>query len=121
MDGVTKLGIFRQQLKTREAALSEAGDLHQFLRDIDDFQAWLARTVTEIASEDLPESLAEAEKMLNKHAAIKEEIDGYEENYAKMKETGERICADQTDTQYVFLKQVRRAPKMWKLSVPIHY
>ncbi|XP_071833448.1 spectrin beta chain, non-erythrocytic 1-like isoform X4 [Apostichopus japonicus] len=95
----------KELLKTREAALSEAGDLHQFLRDIDDFQAWLARTVTEIASEDLPESLAEAEKMLNKHAAIKEEIDGYEENYAKMKETGERICADQTDTQYVFLKQ----------------
>lgn len=95
----------KELLKTREAALSEAGDLHQFLRDIDDFQAWLAKTVTEIASEELPESLAEAEKMLNKHAAIKEEIDGYEENYAKMKETGDRICADQTDTQYVFLKQ----------------
>ena len=96
------------QLKSREAALSEAGDLHQFLRDLDDFQAWLSRTMTTVASEETPESLAEAEKYLNRHAAIKDEIDGYEEKYAKMKENGERITEGQTDTQYMFLKQVRK-------------
>ena len=97
---------FPQQLKTREAALNEAGDLQQFLRDLDEFQAWLSKTMTAVASEDIPESLKEAEKLLNKHAAIKDEIDGYEENYGKMKEQGDRITEGQTDTQYMFLKQV---------------
>ncbi|XP_071480653.1 spectrin beta chain, non-erythrocytic 1-like [Diadema antillarum] len=95
----------KELLKSREAALSEAGDLHQFLRDLDDFQAWLSKTMTTVASEETPESLAEAEKFLNRHAAIKDEIDGYEEKYAKMKENGERITEGQTDTQYMFLKQ----------------
>ncbi|XP_038072907.1 spectrin beta chain, non-erythrocytic 1-like isoform X2 [Patiria miniata] len=95
----------KELLKTREAALAEAGDLQQFLRDLDDFQAWLSKTMTAVASEDIPESLKEAEKLLNKHAAIKDEIDGYEENYAKMKEQGDRITEGQTDTQYMFLKQ----------------
>ncbi|XP_030854304.1 spectrin beta chain, non-erythrocytic 1 isoform X1 [Strongylocentrotus purpuratus] len=95
----------KELLKSREAALAEAGDLHQFLRDLDDFQAWLSTTMTTVASEETPESLAEAEKYLNKHAAIKDEIDGYEDKYAKMKENGERITEGQTDTQYMFLRQ----------------
>ncbi|XP_033634187.1 spectrin beta chain-like [Asterias rubens] len=95
----------KELLKTREAALNEAGDLQQFLRDLDEFQAWLSKTMTAVASEDIPESLKEAEKLLNKHAAIKDEIDGYEENYGKMKEQGDRITEGQTDTQYMFLKQ----------------
>ncbi|XP_022091369.1 spectrin beta chain, non-erythrocytic 1-like [Acanthaster planci] len=95
----------KELLKTREAALSEAGDLQEFLRDLDDFQTWLSKTMTAVASEDIPESLKEAEKLLNKHAAIKDEIDSYEENYAKMKEQGDRITEGQTDTQYMFLKQ----------------
>ena len=93
------------QLKMREEALAEAGDLQEFLRDLDEFQAWLSRTMTTVASEDIPESLKEAEKLLNKHAAIKEEIDGYEEKYAKMKDEGERITEGQSDTQYMFLQQ----------------
>ena len=93
-------------MKLREAALAEAGDLQEFLRDLDEFQAWLSKTMTTVASEDIPESLKEAEQLLNKHAAIKEEIDGYEEKYAKLKEEGDRITEGQTDTQYMFLKQV---------------
>ncbi|XP_071963526.1 spectrin beta chain-like isoform X2 [Antedon mediterranea] len=92
-------------LKERESALADAGDLHQFLGDLDEFQVWLTKTQTAIASEDIPNSLKEAEKSLNKHAAIKDEIDGYEDKYAQLKETGERVTEGQTDAQYVFLKQ----------------
>uniref|UniRef100_T1IQM9 Spectrin beta chain n=1 Tax=Strigamia maritima TaxID=126957 RepID=T1IQM9_STRMM len=100
-----------QLLKDRDAKLEEAGDLHRFLRDLDHFQAWLTKTQTDIASEDIPSSLAEAEKLLNQHQAIKEEIDNYTEDYNKMMEYGERITQDQTDPQYMFLRERLRALK----------
>lgn len=97
-----------QMLKERDAKLEEAGDLHRFLRDLDHFQAWLTKTQTDVASEDTPTSLAEAEKLLSQHASIREEIDNYTEDYAKMMEYGERITAEpgtQDDPQYMFLRE----------------
>ncbi|VDN31406.1 unnamed protein product [Cylicostephanus goldi] len=58
-----------------------------------------------VASEDEPQSLAEAEQLLNQHAAIREEIDGYAEDYKKMRAMGDRVTQDQTDPQYMFLRQ----------------
>lgn len=55
-----------------------------------------------VASEDEPQSLAEAEQLLNQHAAIREEIDGYAEDYKKMRAMGDRVTQDQTDPQCVF-------------------
>ena len=46
-----------------------------------------------MASEDTPASLAEAEKLLNQHQSIREEIDNYTDDYIKMMEYGERITA----------------------------
>ncbi|XP_078674529.1 spectrin beta chain, non-erythrocytic 1-like isoform X28 [Branchiostoma floridae x Branchiostoma belcheri] len=92
-------------LKKRDEALGESGNLQRFLQDLDNFQAWLTQTQTAIASEDIPNNLAEAEKLMTQHAAIKEEIDGYEEDYAKMKEMGEKVTNGQTDAQYMFLRQ----------------
>ena len=59
-----------QMLKERDAKLEEAGDLHRFLRDLDHFQTWLTKTQTDVASEDIPASLAEAEKLLSQHQGI---------------------------------------------------
>ncbi len=64
--------------------------------------------VFKVASEDEPQSLAEAEQLLNQHAAIREEIDGYAEDYNKMRAMGDRVTQDQTDPQYMFLRQVSR-------------
>lgn len=89
---------FVPQLKERDAKLEEAGDLHRFLRDLDHFQAWLTKTQTDIANEDIPTSLAEAEKLLSQHQNIKDEIDNYVEDYEKMMEYGERIFAVSTST-----------------------
>lgn len=50
--------------------------------------------------------LQEAEKLLQEHQAYKEEIDAYADDYAKLRETGEQITVDQTDPQYIFLRQV---------------
>ncbi|PSN56235.1 Spectrin beta chain [Blattella germanica] len=103
-----------QMLKERDSKLEEAGDLHRFLRDLDHFQAWLTKTQTDVASEDTPASLAEAEKLLNQHQSIREEIDNYTDDYTKMMEYGERITAEpstQDDPQYMFLRERLKALK----------
>ncbi|XP_031193643.1 spectrin beta chain, non-erythrocytic 1 isoform X4 [Mastomys coucha] len=109
-------------LKNREASLGEASKLQQFLRDLDDFQSWLSRTQTAIASEDMPNTLMEAEKLLTQHENIKNEIDNYEEDYQKMRDMGEMVTQGQTDAQYMFLRQRLQAldtgwnelHKMWE-------
>ncbi|KAL0280603.1 UNVERIFIED_CONTAM: hypothetical protein PYX00_001846 [Menopon gallinae] len=103
-----------QMLKERDAKLEEAGDLHRFLRDLDHFQSWLKKIQTDVASEDIPSSLADAEKLLNQHQSIREEIDNYRQDYARMMEYGERITAEpstQDDPQYMFLRERLKALK----------
>ena len=63
--------------KEHVAKLEEAGDLNRFLKDLDYFQAWLSKTKSDIANEDSPASLAEAEKFLSTHQQIREKIDSY--------------------------------------------
>ncbi|KAM3717265.1 Spectrin beta chain [Dirofilaria immitis] len=97
--------VLNRRVREHEAKLDEAGDLQRFLRDLDHFQAWLTATQRQVASEDEPQSLADAEQLLNQHAAIREEIDGYAEDYVKMRAMGDRVTQDQTDPQYMFLRQ----------------
>uniref|UniRef100_A0A3Q3N0T5 Spectrin beta chain n=1 Tax=Mastacembelus armatus TaxID=205130 RepID=A0A3Q3N0T5_9TELE len=109
-------------MKNREESLGEASKLQQFLRDLDDFQSWLSRTQTVIASEDMPNTMAEAEKLLAQHEGIKNEIRNYEEDYQKMRDMGEMVTQGQTDAQYMFLRQRLQAldtgwnelHKMWE-------
>uniref|UniRef100_A0A8C4HSR4 Spectrin beta chain n=1 Tax=Dicentrarchus labrax TaxID=13489 RepID=A0A8C4HSR4_DICLA len=110
------------EMKNREESLGEASKLQQFLREVDDFQSWLSRTQTAIASEDMPNTLAEAEKLLAQHEGIKNEIRNYEEDYQKMRDMGEMVTQGQTDAQYMFLRQRLQAldtgwnelHKMWE-------
>ncbi|KAK6300195.1 hypothetical protein J4Q44_G00282930 [Coregonus suidteri] len=109
-------------LRNREESLGEASKLQQFLRELDDFQSWLSRTQTAIASEETPNTLAEAEKLLAQHEGIKNEIRNYEEDYQKMRDMGEMVTQGQTDAQYMFLRQRLQAldtgwnelHKMWE-------
>ncbi|XP_050537659.1 spectrin beta chain isoform X3 [Daktulosphaira vitifoliae] len=114
-----------QMLKERDSKLEEAGDIHRFLRDLDHFQVWLTKTQTDVASEDIPSSLSEAEKLLSQHQAIREEIDNYTADYIQMMDYGEKVTAEpgsQDDPQYMFLRERLKAlrdgwqelHKMWE-------
>nr|XP_057942146.1 spectrin family protein isoform X2 [Doryrhamphus excisus] len=92
-------------MKRREESLGEASKLQGFLRDLDDFQSWLSRTQTAVASEDSPTSLPEAESLLAQHENIKNEVDNYKEDYEKMRVVGEEVTQGQTDVQHMFLAQ----------------
>lgn len=91
--------------KARDAKLEEAGDLHRFLRDLDHFQRWLSETQKNIASEDIPGSLQEAEQMLSKHKQIEEEVDSYTDDHRKMMEYGQKLTANTSDPQYLLMRE----------------
>ncbi|XP_043916434.1 spectrin beta chain, non-erythrocytic 1-like isoform X2 [Protopterus annectens] len=95
----------KDTMKKREESLGEASKLQGFLRDLDDFQSWLSRTQTAIASEDVPTTLPEAEKLLKQHENIKNEIDHYMGDYRRMRDVGEEVTLGQTDVQHMFLNQ----------------
>jgi len=97
----------KEILRRREESMGEAAELQKFLRDLDHFSAWLTRTQTLVASEDIPNTLNEAEQLLNQHQTIKEEIDRYGPDYAQMKDYGHRVIrdADTSDPQYIFLRE----------------
>ncbi|KAK1875876.1 Spectrin beta chain non-erythrocytic 1 [Dissostichus eleginoides] len=63
------------------------------------------RLPTLIASEDMPNTLAEAEKLMAQHEGIKNEVQNYEEDYQKMRDMGELVTQGQTDAQHMFLRQ----------------
>uniref|UniRef100_G3QAQ6 Spectrin beta chain n=1 Tax=Gasterosteus aculeatus aculeatus TaxID=481459 RepID=G3QAQ6_GASAC len=92
-------------MKRREESLGEASKLQGFLRDLNDFQSWLSRTQTAVASEDIPTSVPEAESLLAQHESIKNEVDNYKEDYEKMRAVGEEVTQGQTDAQHMFLAQ----------------
>ncbi|XP_062617854.1 spectrin beta chain-like isoform X4 [Saccostrea cucullata] len=95
----------KDMLRERDEKLGEAGELQRFLGNLDHFQQWLSRTQTTVASEDIPNSLADAEKLLNQHQQLKDEIEAYSPEHAKMKEFGEKVTEGQEDPQYMFLRQ----------------
>ncbi|RNA19157.1 spectrin beta chain-like isoform X1, partial [Brachionus plicatilis] len=97
----------KQLLEKREESMGEAAHLHSFLRELDHFSVWLTRTQTAVASSEQPQSLSDAEQMLNQHQSTKEEIDRYAPDYARLKDYGDQICAsaDVTDPQYLFLRE----------------
>lgn len=94
------------QLRVRDERLGEASELQHFLAKLDHFQQWLTRTQTTVAAEDFPNDLAEAERLLNQHEQVKEEMDGYKPEYEQLMEYGQKVVEGQDDVQYMFLREV---------------
>ncbi|KAM9251693.1 spectrin beta chain, non-erythrocytic 2 [Cariama cristata] len=94
-----------RSLRRREESLGEASKLQGFLRDLAAFQAWLSRTQTAVASEDVPATLAEAERLLSQHESIRKEIAHYGDDYRNTRAVGREVTRGQTDAQHVFLHQ----------------
>ncbi|XP_078515642.1 spectrin beta chain, erythrocytic [Lissotriton helveticus] len=112
----------QRTLQNQEASLGEASKLHKFLQDLDDLQAWLFKAQKDIASDDIPNTLTEAEQLLQKHHLIKEDIKEHEDNYNNVMEMGNKVTYGQTDPQYQQLGQRLKGMdtgwkdliKMWK-------
>ncbi|KAI1229611.1 Spectrin beta chain, partial [Lamprotornis superbus] len=95
----------KRALQGCEDTLTIAGRLQQFIQDLDNFLGWLVKTQAAVSSEEVPDSLAEAERLLNVHVALKEEINGYEEDYAKIQAASELLALEEMDVPYLSLQQ----------------
>ena len=49
------------------------------------------------------------EKLLNQHQQLRDEIDTYAPEYAKIKDFGDKVTEGEEDAQYMFLRQVGNA------------
>ncbi|KAL3307958.1 Spectrin beta chain, non-erythrocytic 1, partial [Cichlidogyrus casuarinus] len=92
-------------LKERDDRLNDSSELQHFLQDLDHFQSWQSKTQTLIASEDIPQSLQEAEKFSQEHQLLKTEIKNYEADFKRLMDYGGHVTEGQTDAQYMFLHQ----------------
>uniref|UniRef100_A0A2K6AQJ2 Spectrin beta chain n=1 Tax=Macaca nemestrina TaxID=9545 RepID=A0A2K6AQJ2_MACNE len=76
-------------------AVAAAGRLQRFLHDLDAFLDWLVRAQEAAGGSEgpLPNSLEEADALLARHAALKEEVDQREEDYARIVAASEALLA----------------------------
>jgi spectrin beta len=108
---------FTDILRVREESMGEAAELQKFLRDLDHFSLWLTKTQKQVATDDTPLTLSDAEHLLNQHQNIKEEIDRYAPDYAQMREYGQRVVNQPefgNDSQYIFfVERLNALDKGW--------
>lgn len=95
----------KRALRGCEDTLSVAGRLQNFIQDLDAFLGWLVKTQEAVASREVPESLGEAERLLGAHVALKEEINGHEEDYAKLQAASELLALEDLEGPAVALQQ----------------
>ncbi|NXI46190.1 SPTB1 protein, partial [Galbula dea] len=96
----------QEALAERAASLGEAGQLRSFLQDLDEFQAWLFSAQKAMAATDeVPNSLAEAEEMLRQHEAARRDMEDHAATFTTLVEAGERVLGEQEDPQYESLRQ----------------
>lgn len=65
------------------------------------------KTQAAVASpgEELPGDLSEAERLLQQHALLKEEISRYEEDYAKIQAVNDVLALEEAELPYLSLQQ----------------
>uniref|UniRef100_A0AAR2KZL4 Spectrin beta chain n=1 Tax=Pygocentrus nattereri TaxID=42514 RepID=A0AAR2KZL4_PYGNA len=95
----------KRTLQGCEDSLTVAGRLQQFIQDLDSFLTWLVQTQTAAASDELPNTLEEAERLINLHAALKEEIGRYEEDYERLQAVNELLESEDAPLPYAALQQ----------------
>uniref|UniRef100_A0A3B4H7P6 Spectrin beta chain n=1 Tax=Pundamilia nyererei TaxID=303518 RepID=A0A3B4H7P6_9CICH len=95
----------KRTLQGCEDSLMVASRLQSFIQDLDSFLTWLVQTQTAAASEQLPNNLEEAEKLINEHAALKEEIGRYEEDYERLQAMNELLESEEAPLPQAALQQ----------------
>eukprot|EP00794_Sanderia_malayensis_P017794 gene17794-19571_t len=93
------------KVKERNESLAESGELKRFINDLDDFNNWLISTQQVCASEDIAQSLQEAESMLDAHSEVTVIIEQHEVDFQKLCEDGPKFVQDESDLQQQALKQ----------------
>ncbi|XP_012888075.1 PREDICTED: spectrin beta chain, non-erythrocytic 4 [Dipodomys ordii] len=91
----TEWGALASSAQACGEAVAAAGRLQRFLHDLDAFLDWLVRAQEAAGGSEgpLPSSLEEADALLARHAALKEEVGQREEDYARIVAASEALLA----------------------------
>ncbi|XP_057390863.1 spectrin beta chain, non-erythrocytic 4 isoform X2 [Balaenoptera acutorostrata] len=91
----TEWGALASAAQACGEAVAAAGRLQRFLHDLDAFLDWLVRAQETAGGGEgpLPGSLEEADALLARHAALKEEVDQREEDFARIVAASEALLA----------------------------
>ncbi|XP_051900167.1 spectrin beta chain, non-erythrocytic 4-like isoform X2 [Pristis pectinata] len=95
----------KRALQGCEDSLSVAGKLQQFIQDLDGFLSWLAQAQAAALSEELPNTLGEAESLLRQHEALKEEIGQREDDYQRILAVQELLPLDEAELPLLSIRQ----------------
>ncbi|KAM8794004.1 spectrin beta chain, non-erythrocytic 4 [Eudromia elegans] len=95
----------RGALRGCEDSLAAAGRLQRLIQDLDAFLGWLVESQAAAGGEEAPGSLAEAEELLRRHAALKEDIEGHEEDYGKIRAASELLALEAAELPGLSLQQ----------------
>uniref|UniRef100_A0A671V9H2 Spectrin beta chain n=1 Tax=Sparus aurata TaxID=8175 RepID=A0A671V9H2_SPAAU len=97
----------KRTLQGCEDSLMVASRLQSFIQDLDSFLTWLVQTQTAAASDQLPNDLEEAEKLINKHAALKEEIGRWvtHKDYERLQAMNELLESEEAPLPQAALQQ----------------
>jgi spectrin beta len=104
-----------QMVKEKNETLVETGELKRFIISLDDFVNWLQQVSETCSSEDLPQTLAEAEAMLDAHFEVRTIIDQHADEYTTLLEEGPKfIKEEQNDLQTQSLRdQMEEMQQGW--------
>jgi spectrin alpha len=78
----------------RKQRLDEANTLHQFLRDIDDEEAWIKEKKLLVSSDDYGRDLTGVQNLRKKHKRLEAELSSHEPAIQGVQDTGEQLMAD---------------------------
>ncbi|XP_067662527.1 spectrin alpha chain-like isoform X1 [Haliotis asinina] len=78
----------------RRARLNEANTMHQFLRDIDDEEAWIKEKKLLVGSEDYGKDLTSVQNLRKKHKRLEAELASHEPSIQGVQEVGEKLIAE---------------------------
>ncbi|XP_052259701.1 spectrin alpha chain-like isoform X3 [Dreissena polymorpha] len=79
---------------TRKTRLNEANTMHQFLRDIDDEEAWIKEKKLLVGSEDYGKDLTGVQNLRKKHRRLEAELASHEPAIQAVQETGAKLISE---------------------------
>jgi spectrin beta len=106
---------FTLMVKEKNETLVETGELKRLIISLDDFVNWLQQVSPTCSSEDLPQSLPEAESMLDAHFEVRTIIDQHADEYTTLLEEGPKfVKEEQNDLQTQSLRdQMEEMQQGW--------
>ncbi|CAG5125562.1 unnamed protein product, partial [Candidula unifasciata] len=78
----------------RRNRLNEANTMHQFLRDIDDEEAWIKEKKLLVGSEDYGRDLTGVQNLKKKHKRLEAELENHEPAIQAVQETGQKLMQE---------------------------